>query len=78
MKNVLIVILLMITVGAIVFGYAQKANLESCVSAKEALEKIAQEQELRAKEFQKMAELAQQEAVIQRTICEEQLKAFKK
>jgi len=43
----------------------------TCVSEKK-------EWETQAKEFQKMAELAQQEAIVQRTICEEQIKAFKK
>jgi uncharacterized protein (DUF111 family) len=58
-----------------VFGYMQKSMLESiettCASEKKELV-------MQAREFQKMAEIAQQEAIVQRTICEEQLKAFKK
>ena len=82
MKNALIGILVITAAGSIAFGYIQKVNLDKaqaiCVSEKEALEMMVQDQQLRAKEFQKMAELAQQEAIVQRTICEEQLKAFKK
>ena len=42
----------------------------TCASEKKELE-------TQAREFQKMAEIAQQEAVVERTICEEQLKALK-
>jgi hypothetical protein len=75
MKNVIIGILLILLVGSLVFGYNQKNMLDNahatCTAEKTELE-------TQAREFQKMAELAQQEAVVQRTICEEQLKAFKK
>lgn len=75
MKNVIIGILLILLVGSLVFGYNQKNMLDNA-QATCAAEKT--ELETQAREFQKMAELAQQEAVVQRTICEEQLKAFKK
>jgi len=75
MKNVFIGILLILLVGALVYGFNQKSMLDRA-QATCAAEK--QELETQAREFQKMAELAQQEAVVQRTICEEQLKAFKK
>lgn len=82
MKNATIGILLIVTVGALLFGYMQNSKLEEaqavCASEKESLEKLAQEQQLQAREFQKMAEQAQQEAVIQRTICEEQIKSLRK
>jgi len=82
MKNTVIGILLIITVGSLVFGYLQRARLEELTAVyameKEALQKEVQQQELIAKESRKMAELAQHEAEIQRTICEEQLKALKK
>jgi hypothetical protein len=75
MKNIIIGILSIVSVGATVYGYMQKSMLDNiettCASEKKELE-------TQAKEFQKMAEIAQQEAVVQRTICEEQLKAFKK
>ena len=81
MKNTLIGILLIVSVGSLAFGYIQHSMLAEaqsvCASEKVALEKLAQEQEIQATEFRKMAELAQQEAEIQRTICEEQLKAMK-
>jgi hypothetical protein len=82
MKNAIIGILLIVTVGSLLFGYTQYSKLEeaqaNCASEKESLEKLAQEQQLQAREFQKMAEQAQQEAVIQRTICEEQIKSLRK
>lgn len=75
MKNVVIGILAIVSVGSLVYGYMQKSMLDSvqttCASEKRELE-------TQAKEFQKMAEIAQQEAIVQRTICEEQIKAFKK
>lgn len=75
MKNILIGVLLMISVGSLLYGYNQKSMLDSVQATCESEKK---ELETQAREFQKMAELAQQEAVVQRTICEEQLKAFKK
>jgi len=75
MKNIIIGILSIVSVGAMIYGYMQKSMLESiettCASEKKELV-------MQAREFQKMAEVAQQEAIVQRTICEEQLKAFKK
>jgi hypothetical protein len=75
MKNIIMGVLLIISVASLVYGYAQKSMLSNA-QATCAAEK--QELETRAREFQKMAESAQQEAVVQRTICEEQIKAFKK
>lgn len=81
MKNTVIGILLIASVGALAFGFIQNSKLEelriTCESEKGMLEKIAQEQQLHAKEFQAMAMVAQQDAMIQRTLCEEQLKALK-
>ncbi len=83
MKNsIVIVILSIVSVSSLVYGYMQKSRVESivatCVSEKQELEKLARLQQLHASEFEKLAKVAQQEAMIQRTICEEQLKAFKK
>ena len=82
MKNTLIGILLIVSVGSLTFGFIQKGKVSEaqtlCDNQTRELQKMAQDQELRASEFQKMAEQAQAEAVVQRTICEEQLKAFKK
>jgi uncharacterized protein HemX len=82
MKNTLIGILLIVSVGALVFGYIQNVKLAEarsfCATEKVDLEKVAKEQQVQATEFRKMAELARQEAEVQRTICEEQLKAMSK
>jgi len=82
MKNIVIGILSIVSVGSLAYGYRQQSMLDSvqatCASEKLELEKQAQQQQVQAREFQKMAQQAQQEAIVQRTICEEQLKAFKK
>jgi hypothetical protein len=82
MKNTLIGILLLVSVGSLTFGFIQKGKADEaqslCASEKVELENRARDQQLRASEFQKMAEQAHAEAVVQRTICEEQLKALKK
>ncbi len=75
MKNILIGVLVIVSVGTLVYSYNQKSMLDSAQATCAAEKK---ELETQAREFQKMAELAQQEALVQRTICEEQLKAFKK
>lgn len=75
MKNITIGILTIISVGSLLFGYTQKNALDSavatCVSEKQELEKMAQLE-------QERAQVAEHEAMIQKTICVEQLKALKK
>lgn len=82
MKNITIGILTIISVGSLLFGYTQKNALDSavatCVSEKQELEKMAQQQQMQAREFQERAQVAEHEAMIQKTICVEQLKALKK
>ena len=81
MKNIAIGILTIISVGSLIFGFQQKSELDSvtatCVAEKQALENLAQQQQALAEESQKMAQRAQNEAMVQRVICEEQLKALK-
>jgi uncharacterized protein YqfA (UPF0365 family) len=81
MKNIAIGILSIVSVGSLVFGYQQKSKLDSvlsaCVAEKQQLEKLAQEQQLQARAERERAQVAENEAMIQRTICEEQLKALK-
>ena len=82
MKNALIGILFIVSVGSLAFGYTQYSKLEeaqtNCASEKLQLEKQAREQQVKAAEFQKMAEQAHHQAEVQRAICEEQLKAMSK
>jgi len=81
-KNIVIIILIALLVGSLYFGFQQKTNADQLVSAcakeKEELVNAAIEQQKRASQFQDMAEMAQHEAMVQRTICEEQLKELKK
>lgn len=76
-KNVLVIGLALLVVISLGYGFQQRKIAKEATAKSVELEKIADEQRLRAGEFQKMAELAQQEAVIQRAICEEQLKDCK-
>lgn len=81
MKNIVIGILSIVSVGSLVFGYQQKSKLDTvlsaCVAEKQQLEMLAQEQQLRARANEERAQVAESEAMIQRTICEEQLKTLK-
>lgn len=76
-KNVLVIGLALLVVVSLGYGFQQRKIATEAVQQKEELEKLASEQRVRAEEFQKMAELAQNEAMVQRTICEEQLKNCK-
>ncbi len=76
-KNVLVIGLALLVVISLGYSFQQR-KIETVATAKSLkIEKIASEQRMRAEEFQKMAELAREEALIQRTICEEQLKDCK-
>ena len=81
-KNVVIGILFIICVGLSVFVVRQNSQidgkLETCEREKEELVKLAQEQQLKASEFQKMAELARNEAMVQRALAEAQIEELKK
>ncbi|MBX2895267.1 MAG: hypothetical protein KF763_07485 [Cyclobacteriaceae bacterium] len=76
-KNVLVIGLALLAVVSVGYGFQQRKIASDATQQKEELEKLASEQRVRAEEFQKMAELAQQEALVQRTICEKQLKNCK-
>lgn len=81
-KNVIIGILAFISIVSIYFAFQQNKKIESHVEAceQEKLEliKTAQEQQLKASEFQKMAEQAQAEAMVQRALAEAQIEELKK
>jgi len=77
MKNILIVVLMVTSAVAIVFGFLQKKEAER--QASQLIECGVQTKDLEGKvhELQKMYEVATVEAQVQRTICEEQLKDLK-
>lgn len=80
-KNIVIVILTVLLVGSFYYGFQQKTNADELVSAcekeKAELVQTAEKQKMIANEALKMAEMAQTESMIQRTIAEEQIKALK-
>ncbi|MBL7860329.1 MAG: hypothetical protein JNJ65_04155 [Cyclobacteriaceae bacterium] len=77
-KNLLVVILGIVAFAALVFAWQQKSKagaiVAQCETEKQQLEQLAAQQRREAEEFQKIAQLAQHEAMVQRTLCEEQLK----
>ncbi|MBL7873323.1 MAG: hypothetical protein JNM78_17015 [Cyclobacteriaceae bacterium] len=81
-KNVIIGILTLLSVGSIYFGVQQNSKIDERVAAcerkKSELIKTAQEEQLKASEFQKMAELAQAEAMVQRALADAQIEELKK
>jgi Tfp pilus assembly protein PilO len=80
-KNFILIALAFVALAAIGYAFQQKSQMDEvsavCEKEKQELVKLAQEQQLQAKEFMKMAELAQHEAMIQKTLAEEQIKALK-
>ena len=81
MKNLLIGILSFVSVGSLYYGYSQKSKADEavsiCADEKQRLEKLAAEQQLQARESMMMAQVAQHEAMVQRALAEEQIKALK-
>jgi hypothetical protein len=80
-KNIIIIILTVLLVGSLYYSYQQKTNVDHivavCEKEKTELTSIAEEQQNRASEALKMAEIARTDAMIQRSIAEEQIKALK-
>ncbi len=76
-----LIALAFVALACLGYAFQQKSQIDEvaavCEKEKQELVKLAQEQELKAKEFQKMAELAQHEAMVQRALAEEQIKALK-
>ncbi len=81
-KNVIIGILIIICSSLSILVVRQNSQidekLETCEREKEELVKTAQEQQQRASEFQKMAESAMHEAMVQRALAEAQIEELKK
>ena len=76
-KNIVVIGLAVLVVISLGYGFQQRKIATEAIERSIEAEKIAAEQRNQATAFQKMAEQAQQEAMIQRTICEEQLKDCK-
>jgi hypothetical protein len=76
-KNILVIGLALLALLGLGYGFQQRKLASEAIQQKAELEKVAEEQRQIAAEHQKMAQLAQQEAMVQRTICEEQLKDCK-
>ncbi|MCW5911395.1 MAG: hypothetical protein KIT62_09990 [Cyclobacteriaceae bacterium] len=76
-SNLSMVVFAVLALSGVIFGLYERSRAANLEIEKAELVKEVEEQRQRAEEFQKMAALAQQEAEIQRTICEEQLKDCK-
>lgn len=70
-----------VALASLGYAFQQKSQIDEvaavCEKEKQELIMRAEQQELKAREFQKMAEHAQHEAMVQRTLAEEQIKALK-
>lgn len=80
-KEFIIIALAFVALASLGYAFQQKSQIDEvtavCEREKQELEKLAEQQQLAAREFQKMAEAAKNEAMIQRVLAEEQLKALK-
>lgn len=77
MKHVITVVLAVMALSGVVFGLYEKSRVSELEAEKEALVEQVEEQRQQAVQFQKMAAVAQEQALVQRTICEEQLRDCK-
>ncbi|MBK8290065.1 MAG: hypothetical protein IPK96_03000 [Flammeovirgaceae bacterium] len=77
-----LICLAFIALASLGYAFQQKSQIDEvtavCENEKQALIKQAQEQKLRAQEFQDLAVRAQHEAEVQRAICESLLSDKKK
>jgi Tfp pilus assembly protein PilO len=81
MKNVVIAVLATVSAGSLYYGYTKASQVEGltvCELEREELKDQAEQYKTQATELQKMYDQAAVEMQVQRTICEEQLKALKK
>jgi Tfp pilus assembly protein PilO len=80
-KEFIIIALAFVALASLGYAFQQKSQIDEvtavCEKEKQELVKLAEQQQLEAREFQKMAEAAKNEAMIQRVLAEEQLKALK-
>jgi len=80
-KEFIIIAMAFVALASLGYAFQQKSQIDEvtavCEKEKQQLEKLAEQQLLAAREFQKMAEAAKNEAMIQRVLAEEQLKALK-
>jgi acetolactate synthase regulatory subunit len=78
MKNILVIVLIVISIGSVVFGLMQKKEAERLASQLIVQEDQAKECIRMSGELQKMYDILAVENQVQRTLCEEQLKALRK
>lgn len=79
MKNIVIGVLVIISAGSLYYGYSQATQVNEraiCENQIEELKKQSEQYRTEATELQKMYDQAIVEMQVQRTICEEQLKAI--
>jgi len=78
MKNIVVIVLIVISIGSVVFGVMQKKEAERLASQLIMQEDQAKECIKMSGELQKMYDILAVENQVQRTLCEERLKALKK
>jgi hypothetical protein len=78
MKNLFMVVLLVFTAGSLLFGINKMKESEQLQEELDKMKTNAKVCETKALELEKLYQESMVQAQIQRTICEEQLKALKK
>lgn len=78
MKNILVIVLITISIGSIVFGIIQMKEADRMTSQLVMQEDQVKECIKMSGELQKMYDILAVENQVQRTLCEEQLKALRK
>lgn len=78
MKNLALVVLIVTAAGSLLFGYNRMKEAEKLTAELEKLNANVKECEIKARELEKLHQESMVQAQIQRTLCEEQLKALKK
>ena len=78
MKNLALVVLIVAAAGSMLFGFNQMKEAEKLAAELEKVNTSAKECETKSRELEKLYQESMVQAQIQRTLCEEQLKAMKK
>jgi len=80
-KEFIIIALAFVALASLGYAFQQKSQIDEvtavCEKEKQQLEKLAEQHQVEAREFQKMADIARHQAEVQRVLAEEQLKALK-
>ena len=78
MKNLALIVFIVTAAGTLLFGLNERNEAERLAAELEKINSNAKECEIKSRELEKLYEESMVQAQVQRTLCEEQLKALKK